>query len=266
MPDKRLIVTGDGTLSLFCDEYGEAMHSISGAYEESLLKHVYPSKITGIKTSPVCVLDIGFGLGYNILALMAEINRTSPGPFLNVISLEKDTTNREYLGSIRFNDYRDEYYKIIQMAYKAGYFSTENMDIKILFADARQSVIKLEGLKFNAIFHDPFSPSKNPELWSLDFFRQLHRLTAEDGILTTYSSAPQIRSALVKAGFVIGRGPSVGKKREGTIACRGVIIEPIPSDEIDCLLSNKKSAPYRDPDLNAAKEKILKRRKEEMKK
>ena len=45
MEKKYLLTTEDGTSTLFLEEYEQAMHSMSGAYEESLLKHIIPSKI-----------------------------------------------------------------------------------------------------------------------------------------------------------------------------------------------------------------------------
>ena len=73
----RAVSTGDGSLSLFSEEYSEMMHSDSGAYEESLLKHVYPSRVLA-RTEATTVFDIGFGLGYNALALALEWQKQHP--------------------------------------------------------------------------------------------------------------------------------------------------------------------------------------------
>ena len=57
-----LIETGDGSATLFLDEYEQAMHSSSGAYEEAVLKHVIPSGILLKEKKELYVLDVGFGL------------------------------------------------------------------------------------------------------------------------------------------------------------------------------------------------------------
>ena len=87
-----LINTEDGTLSVYSEEYGQAMHSTSGAYQESLLKHVYPSNILNLPGKELFVLNIGFGIGYNELALLFEFSQKNSGQRINIISLEKDIT------------------------------------------------------------------------------------------------------------------------------------------------------------------------------
>ena len=136
----------------------------------------------------------------------------------------------------------------------------KNINLKILFGDARETLKTLSGKKFNAIFQDPFSPSKNPELWSKNYFEILKELLSETGIITTYSSADHIRRAMIEAGLNIGRGPSVGKKREGTIASFNEIITELSEEEKYNIFSNIKSEPYEDPDFNFSRENILQNR------
>ena len=59
MNDRYLIQTEDGTSTLFLRDYSQAMHSVSGAYEESLLKHVLPSEILNSQSDTLHVLDVG---------------------------------------------------------------------------------------------------------------------------------------------------------------------------------------------------------------
>ncbi|MCP4130272.1 MAG: hypothetical protein GY754_04755, partial [bacterium] len=170
MTDKkyRLETTEDGTATIYADEFSEAMHSTSGAYEEALLKHIYPSKILDSPKKNLKVLDIGFGLGYNILALLMELSAKRPGTGLTIISFEKDRTYLPLLETIQFHDEKAPVYEIIKKAFKEGEYSENNLSIKIHFGDARESLRLLQETGFDALFQDPFSPSKNPELWSLE--------------------------------------------------------------------------------------------------
>jgi tRNA U34 5-methylaminomethyl-2-thiouridine-forming methyltransferase MnmC len=90
MEPNYLLITDDGTSTLFLEEYKQAMHSISGAYDEALLKHVIPSRILNSNSTELNVLDIGFGIGYNVLALMNEFINKKNRARLNIISLEKE--------------------------------------------------------------------------------------------------------------------------------------------------------------------------------
>jgi chorismate dehydratase len=269
MKQDYLLITDDGTSTLFLEEYKQAMHSISGAYNEALLKHVIPSRILNSNNTELNVLDIGFGLGYNVLALMNEFINVSArlrlaGTYLfqslNIISLEKEKYFSKFMKNIRFNDQRDHLYNAIKEAYNSGCATYKEINLKILFGDARVTINKLKDEKFNTIFHDPFSPSKNPELWSVDFFYRLKDIMLKDAILTTYSSADHIRRAMIEAGIYVGIGPSVGKKREGTIAAIKKNITEIDDERKDKIMANIKSIPYRDPNLDFSREKILENR------
>ncbi len=255
-----LITTGDGTSTLFLEEYDQAMHSDSGAYEESLLKHVYPSGVTELNVKTINVFDIGFGLGYNVLALIHEFLNKRANSTLKIISLEKDRGLLEFMNHIRFNDERDDIYTFIKHAYTEGRGKTGNISIEILFGDGREFIKKLKPDNFHAVFQDPFSPSKNPEMWSVEYFLCINKLMTDKGILTTYSSADHVRMAMIEAGFTVGMGPSVGRKKEGTIATKSGKIEPLSSERIKEIMQNPRSEPYRDKNLSLERNEILSKR------
>ncbi|HPS56518.1 MAG TPA: MnmC family methyltransferase [Spirochaetota bacterium] len=257
-----MITTNDGSATLFLDEYDQAMHSTSGAYEEALFKHVQPSMILEKKKESLTVLDVGFGLGYNVLALMDRLNTEENHSLLNIVSLEKDESFYSYMESVRFGDQRDLIYGKIKTGYLKGSAEFDNIRLKILFGDARDSIKNITGIKFDAVFQDPFSPAKNPELWTVEYFRLLAGLMYNEAILTTYSSADHIRMAMIEAGFIVGKGPSVGQKREGTLAALTDVISTLDNKRILDIRENPKSEPYRDPGLNLTREMIIENRLE----
>ncbi|MCU0846325.1 MAG: MnmC family methyltransferase [Spirochaetes bacterium] len=244
-----ILLTGDGSMTLSCLEYGEAMHSVSGAYEEAVLKHVFPSGILNSGGLTHSVLDVGFGLGYNSLALAYEYFKRKEGR-LEITALEKDRGYAEYLNSISFSDGRDEWSGIIKKAFETGRFISDRIDIEIIFGDARKYLLEYRGKKFNAVFHDPFSPAKNPELWTMDFFSRLFHTMEDDAVLTTYSSAIQARAAMIEAGFNLWKGPSVGGKREGTLASKGRSLHGYEMIDSLSITGDKRAVPYRDPFLS----------------
>ena len=67
-------------------------------------------------------------------------------------------------------------------------------------------------------------------------------------------------STTIKAGFRIGRGPSVGRKREGTLASIDGNIPYLTDNDIKELRIDIRSTPYRDYLLSDSRENILKRR------
>lgn len=244
-------------MTLLAHDYDEAMHSLSGAFEESLLKHVRPSGLPGLRKSNLRVLDIGFGLGYNCLATLFELLPLADGRTVEIVSLEKDLSAIPFMKSLCFNDSRDELYASIILAAEYGSIASERFCITVIRGDARLTIQHLPEKHFDAVFHDAFSPPKNPEMWSVEFFNEISRVISPTGILTTYSSARHIRRALLESGFRIGRGPSVGKKREGTLASIAGNIPLIPESDSAMLRENRSAAPYRDFGLCNSRKEIL---------
>ncbi len=72
--------------------------------------------------------------------------------------------------------------------------------------------------KFDAVFLDPFSPPKNPEMWTEEFFREIKKRMKKGARLTTYSCARMVRDNLRNAGFRVYDGPKVGRRGPSTIA------------------------------------------------
>jgi tRNA U34 5-methylaminomethyl-2-thiouridine-forming methyltransferase MnmC len=266
MTSHHLTPTDDGTFTIFSDEYGQAMHTLSGAYDESLLKHVVPSKILDRSDTCLRVLDVGFGIGYNVLALLDRFLKDPKGRRVEISSLEKEMVPVELLRGIVFPGSRGTLYEALKGLLETGQVDGDGFSARLIIGDARRSVRQLPSSSFHAVFHDAFSPSKNPELWTVDFFREIYRAAADGSILTTYSSAPQVRGALLEAGFIVGKGPSVGNKREGTVAAKGDAAGQLNAVEIETIRRDVKSTPYRDPGFSSSREEILARRIGEMKK
>ena len=159
------------------------------------------------------------------------------------------------------------YYRYLTNCYKSdfkhSYISNFNFDIKI--NDARQSVKEDKNI-YNLIFLDAFTHSKCPCLWSYDFFKVLHEHLADDGMLLTYSSAAQVRNAMIAAGFTVGK---IFNKRlnkfQGTVAAKNIDLMKHPLSEADLgLLKTKAGIFYRDKNLTSSNEAILMAHKTEV--
>ncbi|NJM56358.1 MAG: hypothetical protein HC857_01275, partial [Synechococcales cyanobacterium RU_4_20] len=80
---------------------------------------------------------------------------------------------------------------------------------QLLLGDARQTIARVQQAKFqaDAIFLDPFSPRRCPQLWTCRIFQQIAQCLAPSGRLATYSRSAAVRSAMLQAGFEIGTLP-----------------------------------------------------------
>ncbi len=71
----------------------------------------------------------------------------------------------------------------------------------------------------DAVFHDAFSPARNPEMWTLPLFENLAAVIGRYPCnLATFSRSTLARSTMLLAGFFVGAGVALAGKEETTIA------------------------------------------------
>jgi tRNA U34 5-methylaminomethyl-2-thiouridine-forming methyltransferase MnmC len=201
--EKRTVETSDGSCTLFSEGFGEAYHSPKdGALHETLEKHVRSALRFKGGQKRLNILDICFGLGYNTLATLYEINRHYPDTYLHIVSPELD---RSLIESLERFDYPEAFAPlrpIIEALSREQHYEDARCRIDIVIGDAREF---LEGCetRFDIVYQDAFSPRRNPLLWTKEYFSQIRRVVADDAILTTYSVAASTRMGLHENGFLL---------------------------------------------------------------
>lgn len=213
----KKIITADGSESFLNEDIAESYHSQTGAVEEALKKFVQPCEIRKkARTGKLRILDVCFGLGYNSAMAVSEALSENAECVIEVIGLEKDS---EIIDNISLVNPDISFFSKYQKLNKEKLVLNEsNVNVKILLGDAKETVKNISAESFDAIFFDPFSPSKVPEMWSVEFFKEMFRVLDKEGILATYSCARMVRDNLKDAEFYYADGPKVGRRGPGTIA------------------------------------------------
>lgn len=208
----RVVKTKDNSYTLYSEEYTECYHSISGALEESFKKYVEPCEIK----AGMNILDIGFGLGYNSGAAIQKARK------ITIIALEKDVNVLKEIQKIKVPYFFEKTYEIIRKAAKTLSYKDKNIELNIILGDAVKTIKNILTIKtkFDAVFLDAFSPPKNPELWTAEFFKDIEKRMKPNAKLATYSCAGSVRRNLKEAGFRVEDGPVVGRKAPSTIAIK----------------------------------------------
>ena len=214
----RTIITGDGSPTLHNDKYGEAYHCTRGAVAEAVGKYAEPCRVaeTAYKNGRLRIMDVCFGLGYNAWAAIDAVSRAAPQALLDIVGLEKDPAALQAIAGL---DPALPHYGLIKAlaAAPGGMLQQGNVNLRLVLGDATQTVTSLDG-PFDVVFHDPFSPRKNPEMWTAGFFGQVYELMPPGGVLATYSCARQVRDNLRSAGFSVSDGPVLNRRAPGTLA------------------------------------------------
>ncbi|ARV60740.1 hypothetical protein BZZ01_20850 [Nostocales cyanobacterium HT-58-2] len=287
-------ITADGSFTFFSHEFGESFHSHFGARQESFLKFASPTQLPLKANNPkLRLLDVCYGLGYNTAAALQTIWAVNPNCYVEVIGLELNTSvPQAAITHHLFDNWGYEYTEILTQLAFEHQVQQDRLKATLLIGDARDSIrfVNQLGFKADAIFLDPFSPPHCPQLWTVEFIKQLSLCLDTCGLLATYSCAAAVRTALLAAGLQIGSTSPVGRKTPGTVAGhRGVgeeveeglmdnhslpstqhpassvfasSLPPLSQAEQEHLLT-RAAVPYRDPQLSDNADVILNRRKQE---
>lgn len=273
------IITADGTETFFNREYNEAYHSTkAGAYTESLQKFILPCSIPNLaKKGKIEILDIGFGLGYNVAVAIKEAKKVNQNVKINIISIEKDKNIFDKIRSLNIpEDLKDVYSFLLSgnfenkeiggIEFPVYLAQNKNITLTVILGEGRNILKRLSkiGLKFDAVFYDAFSPKVNTEMWTVDIFKVVKSLMKEEAILATYSASLAVRKGLLEAGFKIGLVEPVGRKSYSTVATIKGEIPPLTEKEKKRLETSPYAIPYQDPDLNFPPEEIKRRWEEKL--
>lgn len=216
----NLVITEDGSTSVFIPELDEHYHSIHGALQESL--HVFIDAGLKYKINPnasLDILEIGFGTGLN--ALLTCIIAYENNNTVNYTAIEKYPLAEELIAELN-------YCSIIKANSCSQYFSfihSCNWETEIEISN----FFKLKKCKsdiadvsfeqqFDVIYFDAFAPSAQPELWTETVFNSMFKALKHGGILVTYCAKGIVKRTMKQAGFMVEALPGPKGKREMTRA------------------------------------------------
>lgn len=214
----ELIITSDGSHSLYLPEMNETYHSSHGALTES--QHIFiqaglQSYLDHYKAKSVSILEIGFGTGLNALlalryALEHQVN-------IHLVTLEPYPLSKEVYGGLNYpglfeDGEADEQF---QALHEAKWEDKVKMN-DFFVLEKREE--KLEDLSadsdFDLIFFDAFAPSKQAELWTYEILEKTVGHMAASAVLVTYCARGQFKRDLVALGLELETLPGPPGKKE----------------------------------------------------
>lgn len=257
-------LTADGSFTFFSIDYGEAFHSKYGARQEAESKFVQPTLLVEqAERSSFRLLDICYGLGYNTAAALEAVWRVNPTCHIEVMGLELDkAVPQAAIAHHLLKSWHPEIQELLTTLAQTYFVETPRFKAELLLGDARQVLQHMKQTSFDAIFLDPFSPPRCPQLWTIEFLTLVASFLDSNGRLATYSCSAAVRAALIAAGLKVGSTAPAGRRSPGTIAAWELALPALSAQEAEHLLT-RAAVPYRDPTLGESAEEILQRRSEE---
>lgn len=245
-----ILPTEDNTRTVYSEYFDEACHNLSGAYAETVHNYIQGCRIPDLFAQNISfsVLDVGFGVGIGLKALRDE-KALHPEFSATVTYYSIELDEDFFLWSAK------ETFPELNFARKMMddlvWFEASGPQIRmvIFIGDGRSTLpfARKKGLvnPLDAIFQDPFSPKKNPALWSVEWFTFLKEIASREVRLSTYSSSISIRKSLIEAGWTIVNDKGFALKRTMTKANLMGITAPELLDQ----LARSPSKAIRDQDI-----------------
>ncbi len=264
MTEYNLSPTADGSWTYFNQDIQEHYHNTTGAYTEAVEVYVKPSQIAKRleKTGHLTILDPFLGLAYNSLATIIHFFQlrasTFPNATLTLIAYEHDreilaripiaiqNNNlddlKQFLPLFEHNIYYQTHVDFLDFKHETSQIHDSGLQLKIAVGDTRQLIQKLPEDSVDIIFHDAFSPRKQPELWTQQLFHQYERVLKphNQSLVITYSASASIRKSFQNEGFNVYALPNLNHK-VGTLACLGNQPEALPLSGFEIGLMNSRS-------------------------
>ena len=206
-----LVITEDGSHTLYNDQFGEHYHSTHGAIQESM--HVFIS--SGLRQhtkKELRILEIGFGTGLN--AFLSCIESIKGDLSIRYTAIELYPLRLEEVVEINYSNilgYSAEFKILHESPWENQIQITPSFNLHKKKVDLE--LVNLQE-SYDLIFFDAFSPEVQPELWTESVFKKLASTSSPGAILTTYSAKGVVRRTLEGVGYMVERIPGPPGKRE----------------------------------------------------
>ena len=217
---REVVLTQDGSSSLYLPDKDEHYHSSYGAVQES--KHVFiKNGLLRIMDgrSQVEILEVGFGTGLN--ALLSLISATENKKNIKYQAIEPYPLTDNEIEQLNYDRFVDT----------KRHLSNFNKLHIIPFGQWHQidtyfQLIKYQKLlldcsfenKFDLIYYDAFGPGAQPEMWESESIEHVVNHLKNDGILVTYCVKGSVKRILKSLGLQVQKLPGPPGKREMMIA------------------------------------------------
>lgn len=211
----EIIITQDGSTSIYVPELDETYHSKFGAIQEA--KHVFIKNGLDLfeDGSEISILEIGLGTGLNALITMLEAEKRNLK--INYVGVEAypipfdEISQLNYVTQLNSSEKKDDFEKMHQTNWEEEIVINSNFRItkrKQFFTDISDENT------FDLIYFDAFGFTVQPDLWNEAIFEIMFKALKNRGVLTTYACRTSVKNAMQFAGFQTLKLPGAPGKRE----------------------------------------------------
>jgi tRNA U34 5-methylaminomethyl-2-thiouridine-forming methyltransferase MnmC len=220
IPD--LVMTQDGSYTLYSKEHGVTYHSRYGAVQESNHVFIHSGLLPFLKKQDkISILELGFGTGLNVLLTwknMADIEKAS----IDYHSFDIFPLPKDILNACSYKEWLQIPTQVSEKILMSDWDKIIEVDSSFNLTKYYKNIVteNLPKNYFDIIYYDAFSPESQPELWSASVFEKIYESMTEQAVLVTYCAKGEVKRILKKIGFTLESLPGPPGKREMTRATK----------------------------------------------
>lgn len=215
---RKVVLTSDGSSSLFVETLNEHFHSHFGALQES--EHIFIGAGFNspelVPLDPISIFEMGMGTGLNVLLTYYRAQELKKKVFYETVELHpvipKEFQQLNYAQFIKEKDAAEIFANIHSCKWNIPQTLSPNFILQKHKISVLDFQFPIE--TYNLIYFDAFSPDTQPELWTKPLFEKIYNSLLPKGILVTYSTKGIVKNILWEVGFKIEKLPGAVGKRE----------------------------------------------------
>jgi tRNA U34 5-methylaminomethyl-2-thiouridine-forming methyltransferase MnmC len=219
----KIILTEDGSKTLFNEIIGEHYHSTRGALQES--KHVFLQAglvhtASMFPAEELSVLEVGFGTGLNFLVSMdyalehqLSLRYTGVEAFPIMDEELRSTDYQEYVKPELWAAFTSRYSSCIDQ--RQQLFPGQSLEI------LKTGIAEVPSVpSYHLVYYDAFSLQYQPEMWSNEVIEHTASFLRPGGVFVTYAITGNLKRALTSYGFKVEKLVGAPGKRQMLRATR----------------------------------------------
>lgn len=216
--ERKIIKTGDGSVTIHISEWDEQYHSKHGAIQEA--QHVFIKMgleyWVGLnKGKEIAILEIGFGTGLNAFITFLEAKKLQLK--VNYTGVEAYPISEDEIKELNYTEMLSAENEIgsFREMHSIPWNKPATISETFQLEKQQKRFEEIEDInQYDLVFFDAFGARVQPELWTEEIFDKMFAAMKINAVLVTYAAKGSVRRAMQTAGFVVERLPGPPGKRE----------------------------------------------------
>ena len=208
--NNEIILTNDGSHSVYNKELNEIYHSKNGAIIEA--NHVYiKNGLLFHKKKELNILEIGLGTGLNAILTIENLEEKK----VHYTALEPKPIQKEIYTKLNYCNFIVSNKKLFLSLHDSKWDEEKLIIENFMFCKRKDSIQEYTTeKKFDIIYFDAFAPNKQIDIWKINIFRKCFSIMNYNSLLVTYCAKGMVKRMLKSVGFEVETLEGPPGKRE----------------------------------------------------